>query len=39
MKLSLMVAHSENGVIGNGPDIPRKAKGEQLLLKAITFNQ
>ena len=39
MKLSLMVAHSENGVIGNGPDIPWKAKGEQLLLKAMTFNQ
>jgi dihydrofolate reductase (trimethoprim resistance protein) len=39
MKLSLMVARSENGVIGNGPDIPWKAKGEQLLLKAMTFNQ
>ena len=39
MKLSLMVARSENHVIGNGPDIPWKAKGEQLLLKAMTFNQ
>jgi dihydrofolate reductase (trimethoprim resistance protein) len=39
MKLSLMVARSENGVIGSGPDIPWKAKGEQLLLKAMTFNQ
>src|SRR5262245_14200046 len=39
MKLSLMVARSENGVIGNGPDIPWQAKGEQLLLKAMTFNQ
>ncbi|MGY5526181.1 hypothetical protein ACXHYU_28310, partial [Klebsiella pneumoniae] len=36
MKLSLMVAISKNGVIGNGPDIPWSAKGEQLLFKAIT---
>ncbi|EJZ1645266.1 trimethoprim-resistant dihydrofolate reductase DfrA1, partial [Proteus mirabilis] len=27
MKLSLMVAISKNGVIGNGPDIPWSAKG------------
>ena len=39
MKLSLMAAISKNGVIGNGPDIPWSAKGEQLLFKAITFNQ
>jgi dihydrofolate reductase (trimethoprim resistance protein) len=34
-----MVARSKNGVIGNGPDIPWAAKGELLLLKAMTFNQ
>ena len=34
-----MVAISKNGVIGNGPDIPWSAKGEQLLFKAITYNQ
>ena len=34
-----MAAISKNGVIGNGPDIPWKAKGEQLLFKAITYNQ
>lgn len=39
MKLSLMAAISKNGVIGNGPDIPWSAKGEQLLFKAITYNQ
>lgn len=39
MKLSLMAAVSKNGVIGDGPDIPWKAKGEQLLFKAITHNQ
>ena len=39
MKLSLMAAISKNGVIGNGADIPWRAKGEQLLFKAITFNQ
>ncbi len=39
MKLSLMAARSKNGVIGNGPDIPWRAKGEQLLFKAITYNQ
>ena len=39
MKLSLMAATSKNGIIGNGPDIPWSAKGEQLLFKAITYNQ
>ena len=39
MKLSLMAARSENGIIGNGADIPWAVKGEQLLFKAITYNQ
>jgi len=39
MKISLMAAKSENGVIGNGPDIPWTADGEQLLFKAMTYNQ
>ena len=39
MKISFMVAVSENGIIGDGPNIPWKAKGEQLLFKAITHNQ
>ena len=39
MKLSLIAAVSENGVIGSGADIPWNVKGEQLLFKAITFNQ
>ncbi|MGT1632297.1 trimethoprim-resistant dihydrofolate reductase DfrA7 [Salmonella enterica subsp. enterica serovar Enteritidis] len=39
MKISLISATSENGVIGNGPDIPWSAKGEQLLFKALTYNQ
>lgn len=39
MKLSLMAAKSINGIIGNGPDIPWSAKGEQLLFKAMTYNQ
>ena len=34
-----MAAKSENGIIGNGPDIPWAVKGEQLLFKAITYNQ
>jgi|TARA_B110000483_G_scaffold99953_1_gene122698 dihydrofolate reductase (trimethoprim resistance protein) len=38
MKLSLIAARSENDLIGNGLDIPWKAKGEQLLFKALTFN-
>lgn len=39
MNLSLMAARSENGVIGDGTKIPWRAKGEQLLFKALTFNQ
>ena len=39
MRLSLISAKSDNGVIGNGPDIPWAVKGEQLLFKALTFNQ
>ncbi|MCL1123845.1 trimethoprim-resistant dihydrofolate reductase DfrA [Shewanella surugensis] len=39
MKLSLMAAKSKQGIIGNGPDIPWRAKGEQLLFKAMTYNQ
>lgn len=39
MKLSMIAAKSRNGIIGNGPDIPWKAKGEQLLFKAMTYNQ
>lgn len=39
MKISLMVAISKNGIIGNGPDIPWSVKGEQLLFKAMTFCQ
>ncbi len=38
MKISLMAAVSENGVIGSGKDIPWKVKGEQLLFKAMTYN-
>ena len=39
VKISLMAAKARNGVIGCGSDIPWNAKGEQLLLKAITYNQ
>ncbi|HBT0424663.1 TPA: dihydrofolate reductase [Klebsiella pneumoniae] len=39
MKVSLMAARAKNGVIGCGPDIPWSAKGEQLLFKALTYNQ
>ena len=39
MKLSLIAAKSTNGIIGNGPDTPWSAKGEQLIFKALTFNQ
>lgn len=38
MKVSLIAAKSINNVIGNGPDIPWSAKGEQLLFKAMTYN-
>src|SRR5690606_24216468 len=39
VKISLMAAIAKNGVIGSGPNIPWSAKGEQLLFKAITYNQ
>jgi len=39
MNISLMAAKSENNVIGAGPKIPWRAKGEQLLFKALTYNQ
>lgn len=39
VKISFMAAVSENGIIGDGPNIPWTAKGEQLLFKAITHNQ
>jgi len=39
MKLSLIAAVSENGVIGSGLDIPWSVKGEQSLFKAMTYNQ
>ena len=39
MILSLMAAKSDNNVIGNNADIPWKAEGEQLLFKAMTYNQ
>ncbi len=39
LKVSLIAAKAKNGVIGCGPDIPRSAKGEQLLFKALTYNQ
>jgi dihydrofolate reductase (trimethoprim resistance protein) len=39
MKLSLIAAVSESGVIGSGLDIPWSVKGEQLLFKAMTYNQ
>ncbi|MBO6558179.1 MAG: dihydrofolate reductase [Pseudomonadales bacterium] len=37
MKLALIAAQSENRVIGNGPDIPWKVKGEQALFKKVTM--
>ena len=39
MHLSLIAARSANNVIGRGPIIPWTARGEQLLFKALTFNQ
>jgi len=39
MKLSLIVAKSENNVIGSDSEIPWQAKGEQLIFKALTYNQ
>jgi dihydrofolate reductase (trimethoprim resistance protein) len=38
MKLSLISAVSENGIIGSGLDIPWSVKGEQQIFKAMTFN-
>ena len=38
MKLALIAAQAENRVIGKGPDIPWKVKGEQALFKDITMN-
>lgn len=37
MTLHLIAAKSRNNVIGNGPDIPWQAKGEQKLFKDITM--
>ena len=37
MNISLVAAKSENGVIGNGNEIPWRAKGEQKLFKEITM--
>lgn len=37
MALHLIVAVSENNIIGNGLEIPWKAKGEQKLFKEITM--
>ncbi|HFD7076969.1 TPA: dihydrofolate reductase, partial [Pseudomonas aeruginosa] len=39
MQLSLIAAKSMNGIIGNGSVIPWEAKGEQLIFKAMTYNQ
>lgn len=39
MKLSLIVAKSENNVIGSDSQIPWHVKGEQLIFKALTYNQ
>ncbi|MFN3238515.1 MAG: dihydrofolate reductase [Pseudomonadales bacterium] len=36
MTLHLIAAKSRNNVIGNGPDIPWQAKGEQKLFRDIT---
>ena len=37
MKIALIAAQSENGVIGRGMEIPWKVKGEQAMFKAITL--
>jgi len=37
VNISLVAARSENGVIGNGNEIPWSAKGEQKLFKEITM--
>lgn len=36
MKTAIIVARSQNNVIGNGLNIPWKVKGEQLIFKRIT---
>lgn len=38
MKLSIVAARSLNNVIGNGTEIPWRAKGEQKLFKDITMS-
>jgi dihydrofolate reductase (trimethoprim resistance protein) len=37
VEFALVAAQAENRVIGNGPDIPWKVKGEQALFKEITM--
>ena len=37
MSIALVAAQSENHVIGNGPEIPWRVKGEQALFKKITM--
>jgi dihydrofolate reductase len=37
MSLNLIVAVSENNIIGNGPEIPWRAKGEQKIFKELTM--
>ena len=37
MQFALVAAQAENRVIGHGPDIPWKVKGEQALFKEITM--
>ena len=37
MTLALIAAQSKNHIIGNGPDIPWHAKGEQKLFRDITM--
>jgi len=39
VRISLIAAKAENNVIGLNNEIPWKAEGEQLLFKALTFNQ
>ncbi len=39
VKISLIAARAENNVIGLNNSMPWNARGEQLLFKALTFNQ
>ncbi|MBL0499474.1 dihydrofolate reductase [Aeromonas caviae] len=39
MRISLIAAIADNDVIGKGNEMPWQAKGEQLLFKALTYNQ